>query len=298
MIQVAILGYACIDHLFVVRRFPNRGQKVRIGNSMMICGGQAATAASALQRWGIPVRCIARVGDDHEGELIREELTLDGVATDSILGTVRTKTQHASICIDALSGERTIFWERNPRLDLHPLDLNHEWFRSIDWLLIDGHEVDADIQAAQWVKASGGRVVLDAEEIGPQRDRLLPLVDVCIASSDFGSREFGISDPIKTLDCLSGFGIGVVGVTLGAEGVVARAGAETFTIPGRSVTAIDTTGAGDIFHAGYLYGMIQNWIPIECLQFANCAAGLSCRVLGGRPGIPPIDEVLAATGPR
>lgn len=279
-----------MDHLFIVSTYPDRGSKCRIIQSARVTGGQAVTAASALHRWGVRVRCIARVGDDPAGERIREDLGKEGIPLDSILCTARAHTQQASICVDRGNGERTIFWERDPALNLDCGDLKRDWFRGVDWLMIDGHEPSADRQACDWVKAEGGRILLDAEALGEAREWLLPNVDVCIASSDFGLIEFGDSDPERTLDRLADYGIPIAAITLGKDGAICDVGGDRFRVPGLPVMAVDTTGAGDIFHAGFVYGMLHRLPPRTCFDLANRAAALSCRYLGGRPGIPLTSE--------
>ncbi len=293
--RVVTMGYAAMDHLFVVDSYPDRGSKCRILQSVSATGGQAVTAASALSRWGIRVRCIARIGDDPDASRIREDLDRDAIPLDSILSTCGARTQKASICVDRRNGERTIFWERDPELNLGIGDLRHEWFRGVEWLMIDGHEAEADILACDWVKADGGRILLDAETIGDAHESLLKRVDACIASSDFGLNEFGVSDPEQTLDRLRGYSIPIVAVTLGKDGAICDVAGDRFRVPGVQVAAVDTTGAGDIFHAGFIYGMLHHFSPRTCFELANRAAALSCRFLGGRHGIPLTEEFVPET---
>jgi sulfofructose kinase len=289
--KIVTMGYAAMDYLHRVERYPKRGEKMRITESIRACGGQCATAAIALKFWGSAVRFVGKIGDDEQGEFVRNALVSAGLDADSILTVSGCGTQHAEIIVDAETGERTIFWDRSHKLDLKITDLKREWFDAVDLLLVDGHEIEADIQAASWVRDSGGTVILDAEEPDAVNPDLIPLVNIAIASSDFGSKTYHIDDPRKVIGKLRALGVAIAGVTLGNQGVIADWGAGLMRFPAIPVQAVDTTGAGDIFHAGIVFGMSCGWQIHDTFQYANTAAGLSCQYLGGQHGIAPRETI-------
>jgi len=289
--EIMTLGFASIDHFCVVHPFPVKGQKQAIRNYEKHGGGQAATAGVALKRWGECVRFVGRVGDDQNGDLSLQLLENEGIDISGAIRSPGATTQFAVILVDPESGERTILWSRSPRLDLKPEDLKPEWFQDVRTLLIDGHERDAALMAAKWVQSQGGKVVLDAEEIGPGREELLAFTDVCVASTDFGLREFGETNHETTLKLMLEMGVGIAGVTLGEEGVVVDWGEGIRKFPALDIHARDTTGAGDIFHAALTYCVHHDWEPERMFNFANICAGLSCRKIGGRTAIPNMEEV-------
>jgi sugar/nucleoside kinase (ribokinase family) len=86
---------------------------------------------------------------------------------------------------------------------------------------------------------------------------------------------------------------GFIAVTLGANGAMALAGDSCVRFPAFNVHPIDTTGAGDIFHAAFIYGLLQNWSLEKIMTFANAAAGLNCTRLGARGDLPSLAEVLS-----
>jgi sulfofructose kinase len=100
----------------------------------------------------------------------------------------------------------------------------------------------------------------------------------------------GISDQKKALLELQKHTSGFLCATLGHEGAMALVNGEFLSIEGLKVKSVDTTGAGDIFHAGFIYGLLQNWEVVEILRFANAVASLKCQDLGGRKGIPTLEE--------
>jgi len=126
----------------------------------------------------------------------------------------------------------------------------------------------------------------------PRSEELISKVDFLITSANFPPDFTGIADPIESLLALRDYCDGFLAVTLGAQGAMAVVGNECIRFPAFKVHAVDTTGAGDIFHGGFIYGLLQNWPLERIISFANAAAGLNCTHLGARSGIPPLAEIL------
>jgi sugar/nucleoside kinase (ribokinase family) len=121
---------------------------------------------------------------------------------------------------------------------------------------------------------------------------LIREIDFVITSSRFPVLFTGISDREKALIEIQRQIPGFLCATLGHEGTVALVKGEFLYVRGFEVNVVDTTGAGDVFHAGFIYGLLQNWEVVEILRFANAVAALKCRDLGGRKGIPTLKEAL------
>lgn len=285
------LGYASMDHFIQVASYPEMGWKIPFHSLSVMGGGQAATGAIALSRWGVRTRYVGRVGGDSTGDRAIEWLIRENVIADSALKTPGVTSQTAFIIVPADCGERTVIWNRHPDLNLRATDLRKEWFDGVRVLFTDGHELDAAVQAAQWVKSHGGLVVLDAEHIGSAREELLGITDIAVGSEDFGRREFSTDDPEETIAILRGYGVAVAGVTLGSRGSIVDWGAGIRRFRAVTVDAVDTTGAGDIYHAALAYGALQSMPPHKMISFASVAASLSCRALGGRSAIPSLEEI-------
>jgi sugar/nucleoside kinase (ribokinase family) len=132
--------------------------------------------------------------------------------------------------------------------------------------------------------------VIDIDKVEPLTSELIREIDFIITSSSFPSLFTGISDLEKALLELQKHTSGFLCATLGREGAVALINGELFRVKGFKVNTVDTTGAGDVFHAGFIYGLLQNWEVVEVLKFANAVAALKCCHLGGREGIPTLEE--------
>jgi sulfofructose kinase len=253
----------------------------------------------ACQTWGLRTRYIGKIGDDLAATLHRSEFARLGVEA-HLLNAQGCPSQQAFILVDD-AGERTVLWKRDDRLALQSSDLQREWILEARALHLDGHDTSAATIAATWARSAGIPTIADLDELYPGVDALLPLIDYLITSRDIPGRISGESDFRKSLSAVrSKYGARLSAATLGPEGVLAYDGAQFHYAPAFRVDTIDTTGAGDIFHAGFIYGLLQGWPLPRQLEFACAAAALNCTGIGARGHIAPIAEIehLIATGQR
>jgi sulfofructose kinase len=253
----------------------------------------------ACQSWGLRARYVGKVGDDHAASLHRAEFARLAVET-HLLTAPGCPSQQAFILVDD-AGERTVLWKRDDRLALQPSDLCRDWILNARALHLDGHDTPAATLAATWARSAGIPVVADLDELYPGVDSLLPLIDFLITSRDIPGRISGESDLRKSLPAVrSRYSSRLTAATLGPEGVLAYDGGQFHYAPAFRVETVDTTGAGDIFHAGFIYGLLQGWPLPRQLEFACAAAALNCTGIGARGHIAPIAEIehLIATGRR
>ena len=199
------------------------------------------------------------------------------------------------ILVEEGTGERTILWDRDPRIRVVPEDLPLDEIRRARVLLLDGHDVPPAIAAARAARTAGVPVVLDAEKVQEGTKELLSLCDHIVATERLPGLLFpGVSAEDGARDILRRYGPRTSTVTLGPRGAYGCDGRGAIFSPSLRIEAVDTTGAGDIFHAGFLYALLGGLPFREILAFANAAAGLSCRGMGGRAAIPTIEEIRAA----
>jgi sulfofructose kinase len=298
-VDVVGVGLNATDTLIPVHHYPAAGSKVEFRSANVLSGGQVATAMVACQSWGLRTRYVGKVGDDLAATLHRSEFARLGVET-HLLTAPGCPSQQAFILVDD-AGERTVLWKRDDRLALHPGDVQRDWILEARVLHLDGHDTAAATLAATWARSAGIPVVADLDELYPGVDALLPLIDYLITSRDIPGRISGESDMRKSLVAVrSRYGARLTAATLGHEGVLAYGGAQFHYAPAFRVDTIDTTGAGDIFHAGFIYGLLQDWPLPRQLEFACAAAALNCTGIGARGHIAPIAEIenLIASGQR
>ena len=293
------VGLNATDTLISVSEFPAPGSKAEVHSLKVMPGGQVATAVIACARWGLRTRYIGKLGDDAAAKIHREAFASTGVETQ--IATVRNcHSAQSHIIIDA-QGERSVLWHRDPRLALAPEELKREWITTARVLLVDGCDTAAATQAAQWAREAGIPVIADLDDAYPNLQSLLASIDYLIVSRDFPARVSGKPDLREALQWMQQmFGSHLAAATLGTEGVLAWDG-RTFHYSGAfRVSAIDTTGAGDIFHAGFIFGLLQEWPLQRRLDFACAAAALNCTAAGARGRIASVAEIdaLMANGER
>jgi len=229
----------------------------------------------------------------------RAEFDRVGVDT-HLLVAPHCPSQQAFILVDD-AGERTVLWKRDDRLALQPGDLHREWILESRALHLDGHDTAAATIAATWARSAGIPVIADLDELYAGVEALLPLIDYLITSRDIPGRISGESDLCKSLPAVrTRYGARLAAATLGPEGVLAYDGAQLHYAPAFRVDTVDTTGAGDIFHAGFIFGLLQGWPLQRQLEFACAAAAINCTGIGARGHIAPLAEIdhLISTGQR
>ncbi|MFC1888778.1 carbohydrate kinase family protein, partial [Thermodesulfobacteriota bacterium] len=199
--------------------------------------------------------------------------------------------QAAFIIVIRGDGERTIVWHRSEELTLDPGELDREAVISGRVLLVDGQNHEASIEAARWARKAGIPVVLDAESTKEGTLDLVRLTDILISDREFPEKLLGGTDREAALREILAMGPAVACATLGEEGSFAVTKERSIHTRAFGIDCVDTTGAGDIFHAGFVYGMLRGWDLDRILLFANATAGASCEGLGGRSVLLSPDEV-------
>jgi sulfofructose kinase len=293
------VGLNATDTLIYLPEFPAPGSKVAFRSATVLPGGQVATALAACQSWGMRTRYVGKLGDDYAAKIHLEEFAATGVEA-HVITVPECASAQSFILVDP-QGERTVLWRRDDRLEFQAADLNREWIVNARVLHLDGSDTAAAIAAADWARSAGIPTVADLDEVYSGLDALLERIDYLIVSRDFPFRLLSEPDLQKSLPLLQRrFKSRMTAATLGAGGVLAWDGQKFHAACAYRVPVVDTTGAGDIFHAGFIHGLLQGWTLQRQLEFACAAAALNCMAHGAREGIRPIVEIerLMTNGPR
>ncbi|MGZ3613947.1 MAG: carbohydrate kinase family protein, partial [Thermodesulfobacteriota bacterium] len=283
--DVVGMGLNSVDFLCVAPEFPPPNSKMQMLQFSKQGGGQVATAMVALSRWGVKTKYIGKIGEDELGRFSLDSIRQEGVDISSVTIEPHATNQFAMIIVDGPTGERTILWNRDERLMYRDGELRKEEVCSGKILHLDGHDIHAALQCARWAREEGIRTIVDLDKVESLTSELIKQIDFIITSSRFPMMYTGISDQKKALLELQKYTSGFLCSTLGDDGAMALVNGEFLLIEGYKMKAVDTTGAGDVFHSGFIYGLLQNWKAEEILRFANAAAALKCKELGGRKGI-------------
>ena len=293
------VGLNATDTLILVPEYPARGSKVESSSVNVLPGGQVASAVIACQSWGLQTRYVGKLGDDAAAAVHRKEFARAGV--DAQIITAQGCASHQSFILVDTTGERTVVRRSDEKLLLQPSELKREWISNARALLVDGCDTAAAITAAQWAREDGVPVIADFDEAYPGIEALMKNIDYLIVSRDFPEKLCGECDLNKSLPLLRRrFGCRLTAATLGTDGVIAWDDGQFLSACAYRVPVVDTTGAGDIFHAGFIFGLLRSWPLQRQLDFACAAAALNCTANGARGGIRSVQEIekLMANGGR
>jgi sulfofructose kinase len=282
-------GLNAVDHLIVVPEYPAFDTKMRLLEHKQSAGGQTATAMVALRRLGLKTAYAGRFGSDSEGRFGLKSLVDEGVNCDFAEVIEDSKNQIAFITIDARSGERTIVWDRDDRLAYTPDEAPAE-FGSLGRVLhLDAHDPPACVRIAKAAKETGTVISADIDNVYQGLPELLPFIDLMIGSKEFPRRVTGVAEPRAALiELHARFGCTITGMTIGVSGAVLYCDGQFIESPGFAAPGgcKDTTGAGDAFHSGFLYGFLTGEDLETSLKFGNAVAAMKCSALGARTALP------------
>ncbi len=292
--DVVGVGVASLDFIGVMAGEPHFGAKQPLAGWLEMGGGPVATALATMARLGARVAMAGAVGADGYGERILRDLRAWGV--DPVGMHVRPGASHiAFVLAEPGRDRRTIFFHHDPAV-LTGIPLDRNLITSARALALDTHLTDAALQAARWMRAAGGLVMLDAERVREQTLELLPLCDLLVVSERFGREATGMEHPWEAARVLHGRYGRLALVTAGAEGSWCAHEGELFHTPAFEVEPVDTTGAGDVFHGAFLYALLAGDDVRRAARFASAAAALSCKGLGGRGNLPTLGEIEELLG--
>jgi sugar/nucleoside kinase (ribokinase family) len=202
----------------------------------------------------------------------------------------------AAILIDDASGERIVLWERDERLAISPDEIPADVIRRAAVVQVDDVDMSASLLAASLAREFGVAVTSDIEGTSARTDELIRAVTYPIFAESAVLLLTGEREVERGLRTLRRLNPGPLIVTLGERGAAVLEGDRFVVVPGFQVKAIDTTGAGDIFRAGFIHGLVSGW-PIErAVRFANAAAAVSCTRAGAMASAPTLAEVAQLLG--
>ncbi|MDH3891097.1 MAG: PfkB family carbohydrate kinase [candidate division Zixibacteria bacterium] len=282
------LGIIPLDFLYTVKRLPEAGEKIDSVDICMQGGGPVPNALVGLSRLGMNCAVIGAVGNDHFGELLISELTNEGVDCRHILRKKRPSAAAVGL-IEQGSGRRTIVLNRV--IEIVPRDLKVSTLQHPRIVHLDGRDIEASLKLARWARKIGAMVSFDIGSIRNDVSALLPLVDHLVVADEFAFPFTRTGKATDALRKLSGHCAGSIVVTEGTKGSTGLEERRVIRQPAFRVEAVDATGAGDSFHAGYLWSLLNGFDMAERLEFGAATAAIKCTRPGARTGAPTMRQV-------
>ncbi|RIY35234.1 carbohydrate kinase family protein [Psittacicella gerlachiana] len=301
---IVCIGLACYDEFFFVEQLPAENQKTFSQRFLESGGGPAANAAYLTSLWGLETYLLTSVKNDIYGQRILQELQDGDVNVEYVICNEQQVTPLASIWVDLTTGTRTVVTHRNQQAK----KFNRQDFAKIDKLiarlnatnkthvvLVDGHEPELALRVIQGLKHR--IVVMDGGSFKSGMLLVLPYVDYAIVSTNYAEQL--LRRPLTNKDLLTALmeikrGIapqGIPIITLGEKGGVYY-DTKVQAYPALRVKAVDTTGAGDIFHGAFCYGLAQGLSLANCCKLASFTSGISVQKLGVKAAMPHVRQVL------
>ena len=282
------IGENAADIVLRLRDFPARDGKTDTVSREVRLGGQVATSVVAVAAWGLRCRYVGATGSDHNAELHRQDLAERRIES-HLLRVPGGESRLSYILVEDKTGTRAVLAHRDPRVKLAPAYIRRDWFRRSRLVHVDGENLEASRKAAGWAREAGVPVMCDLDQFREGIGFLLSQVDYPVLSVSILEPLSGSHDPLVALPILlSRYSARVVCATLGEQGALAWDGHQFVYAAAYRVAVVDTTGAGDLFHAGFAYGILQNWELRRILEFGCAAAALNCQAHGARGGIRPV----------
>lgn len=287
--EALFIGHAYIDVTFLTDTLPTGDDKTIADDYAVSFGGNAVTAAFAAAKMGVRPDLLCTLADDWLSLMFRE------MARSARVRLHDRKVSEASLSfIMPKDGKRAIVRCRDDKY-LHPYPtLNLDGCKVLH---VDGHQGDAALHYAKACREKGIATSLDGGAVRENTDELLNYIDVAVVSERF-CEQWGLS-PEDSLEKLKTYGCRVGAVTLGSDGVVfyaqdgERQHVKALPVPADRV--IDTNGAGDIFHGGYIVSMLkfQSRTWTEHFRFARAASAYAIQHLGNEESLPTLDDIDA-----
>jgi sulfofructose kinase len=293
--DVVGIGANSVDFVTVVPAFPRPEgwhSKMRIRRHLVSPGGQAATTTAACAKFGLRAKYIGAIGSDENGARVRDALDRLGLGGSGLVQQ-DARNQYAVIVIDEQTGERAVLWDRDEALRLRPQDVPLEEIGLARLLHVDDVDQEASIRAARHARSLGLPVTSDLDRMTDRTEELVRAVSHPIFADGLPEQLTGERDHERALRRLRMRHDGLLAVTVGHQGAVALDGDRFLVSPGFAVNAADTTGSGDVFRAGFIYGLLHGWPTDRVLRMANAAAAVACTRVGAMSGIPTLGEALA-----
>ncbi|MGL4727875.1 MAG: PfkB family carbohydrate kinase [Bosea sp. (in: a-proteobacteria)] len=288
MRSVLCTGIATLDYVYGVAALPAGGTKHRANALEVVGGGIAANAAVAIARLGGEALLVTRLGDDSTGNLIRDGLAQEGVDVSISQAEVGRRSPHSAIMVDP-AGERMIVAYADPAMPEAPSWLPERLPKGVAAALGDTRWCHGARHMFRLARASGLPVVLDGDR-KPELPELVTLATHIAFSEQGIAEQTGISEPVAALQSF-GTVAAWLAVTCGERGVYCLSNGTLVHEPAFPVKAIDTLGAGDVWHGAFALALAEGMPETEAVRFASAAAAIKCTRFGGRKGAPTRAEV-------
>ncbi len=296
-VDVLCAGILVAD-LFVppLPRLPEEGELLKVDGMLLDSGGCAANVATDLARLGARAAVAGTVGADSFGEFVKKDLAGKGLADVSGIRVSRAHPTSQTVILPVQGQDRRFIHSVGANVDFSVDDIDKDVMSRARILYVGGYFILPGVDAASLAgllraaRESGVRTVLDVAGVDPRggMERLapvLPFVDAFLPNDDEAALLTGESDPVRQGETFLRAGASTVVITRGEKGCVVAAGDRTLRAGVYAVDAVDASGSGDAFAAGFIVGMLEDWKLERSVAFASAVGASCCTRLGCTAGV-------------
>lgn len=277
--QGLFVGLVTLDLIYRTAQLPDRNQKLVASDYLVAAGGPATNAAVAFSHLGHPATVLGVVGSHPITHLILTDLQQCGVTVCDLAAAQVEPPPVSSILVTEATGDRAVISINAVKTQASVNSLPNNVLENIGIILIDGHQIEVGRAIAQQAKAQGIPIVLDGGSWKPGLEMILPWLDYAICSANF--QPPGCHSEAEVFHYLINQGIAQIAITHGEQPIQYHDRGQSGTIAVPSIPAVDTLGAGDIFHGAFCHYLLQTSF-VEALTQAAEVAAHSCQYFGTR----------------
>lgn len=292
--KAVCVGHSTYDTTLPLDEFPTENKKYRINKHICCGGGPASNGGYLLAKWGMETTMVSIVGDDYYGDKVVEDFKNIGANTEYLLQYPNHNTSSSIIIANLSNGSRTIITAKRDPIRKLDREVN---ITDADAILIDGEHPETAMEVLQ--KNPNAISVLDAGRLTEDTRALGKMVTYVVCSHDFAEDFSGKKTDIRDFNTLveiyeelkEYFKTNII-ITLEENGSFTKIDEQYKNIPSVKVKAVDTTGAGDIFHGAFTYFIAMGYVLEEAIRYASITSAISVTRIGSRFSIPFLSEVL------
>jgi len=293
MNKIVGIGANVIDTLITVSAYPSEDTKLRADGVKECGGGPCATGLVAASKLGESAAYIGALAKDSGGEFLLRDMERFGMSNEYVTVEEGKSSFASYVILNTSNASRTCVFNKNNLPDF-VIDANRQKaIEDAEILMVDGNELDNAVKGAEIARKSGTKVLYDAGGLYPDVEKLLALTDILIPSEEFAlakSEAETAEDAAKIL--FERYKPEFVIITQGVKGGVLYDGENITRYPSFKVDAVDSNGAGDVFHGAFAAATVKGYSPYESCIFASAVSALKCTKVGARDGVPGYEETL------
>ena len=284
-------GIAGVDYIAVAPATQPGGHSY-IYDYMVQGGGLTGTSIVAASRLGAYAKFLGRIGDDDIGDQVVDSLSAENVDTSDLIRVPGAKSLFSWVLVDSKTAERTIYCRKDQNIECSTDLIALNSIEGADALLLDAHWPEGARIVAKRARELGVPVVSDIKVHYPGITDLLALCDFPVVSESSALRFAETNNHYEALAKIRSFGSKAAVITCGENGAYYADDSGQGHVPAFGVDAVDTTGAGDVFHGAFAVGLTKGWSLRDIVIFSSAVSAIKCKKIGGRAGIPTFDETM------